>query len=97
MATREEQDADPVIQSLPTFRDLVAHFPGHARFPTPALLNSIGGEVRARLRDGDNTCAIRLSHALNKALGGTVSSTRSTSAGAVFVSSSRLVSWLAIA
>jgi hypothetical protein len=56
-----------MIHSLPRFRDLVAHFPDHDHFPTPALLESIGGEVRARIRDGDNTCAIRLSYTLNKA------------------------------
>ncbi len=31
-----------MIRALPTFRQLVAHFPDHDHFPTPALLDSIG-------------------------------------------------------
>ncbi len=56
-----------MIRALPTFRELVAHFPDHSGFPTPDLLDSIGGEVRARIRDNDNTCVIRLSYTLNRA------------------------------
>lgn len=50
-----------------SFKRLAAAFPDQTRFPTPALLNTIGGEVRASLRDGDNTCAVRLSYTLNQA------------------------------
>jgi hypothetical protein len=55
-----------MIHALPTFRELVAHFPDHTKYPTPKLLNEIGGQIRLRLNDADNTCAIRLSHTLNK-------------------------------
>jgi hypothetical protein len=55
-----------VIRSLPTFRELKANFPDHARFRTPTLLNSIGGQVRQNLKDADNTCAVRLSYTLIK-------------------------------
>lgn len=50
-----------------SFTRLAAAFPDHARFPTPALLNSIGGQVRASVKDGENTCAVRLSYTLNHA------------------------------
>jgi Type VI secretion system (T6SS), amidase effector protein 4 len=50
-----------------SFARLVAAFPDHAAFPAPALLNSIGGQVRATVRDGDNTCAVRFSYMFNHA------------------------------
>jgi hypothetical protein len=56
-----------MIRSLPAFTTLVDQFPDKIRFPTKTLLDSFGGEVRANLNDAINTCAIRLSYALNKA------------------------------
>jgi hypothetical protein len=56
-----------MIRALPTYRELKAHFPDHAKYPTPKLLDEIGGQVRENLDDGDNTCAIRMSYTLNKA------------------------------
>lgn len=50
-----------------SFSRLAAAFPDHIAFPTPVLLNSIGGQVRAIVRDRDNTCAVRLSYMLNHA------------------------------
>jgi hypothetical protein len=48
-----------------SFARLAAAYPDHAAYPTPALLNSIGGQVRAGLRDNANTCAVRLSSMFN--------------------------------
>jgi hypothetical protein len=50
-----------------SFAKLAAAYPSHTAFPTPKLLNAIGGEVRASVRDGDNSCAVRMSYTLNHA------------------------------
>ena len=50
-----------------SFTRLAAAYPDHTRFPTPDLLESIGGEVRQSVRDGDNSCAVRMSYTLNHA------------------------------
>jgi hypothetical protein len=54
-----------MITTLPTFSTLAANYPDSLRFPTPLLLTGIGGQVRQAIHDGDNTCAIRISRALN--------------------------------
>jgi Type VI secretion system (T6SS), amidase effector protein 4 len=48
-----------------SFSKLVANYPDQVRWPTKKLLDTIGGDLRARLQDNVNTCAIRLSYALN--------------------------------
>ncbi len=56
------------MQRIPvSFARLVAAYPDHQRFPTPKLLDSIGGEVRTVVSDVDNTCAVRMSYCLNRA------------------------------
>jgi hypothetical protein len=55
-----------MIRSLPTFTTLATNFPDTVSFPTKKFLDSIGGQVRANLSDAINTCAIRLSYALNE-------------------------------
>jgi Type VI secretion system (T6SS), amidase effector protein 4 len=55
-----------MFRSLPSFTTLATNFPDHLKFPTKKLLDTIGGQVRANLGDAINTCAIRLSYALNK-------------------------------
>jgi hypothetical protein len=51
---------------LPPFSKLRANYPAKSSIPAKALLDSIGGEVRASLRDNVNTCALRMSDCLNK-------------------------------
>jgi hypothetical protein len=56
------------MQPIPvSFSRLVAAYPDHQGFPAPTLLDAIGGEVRATVRDTDNTCAVRMSYCLNRA------------------------------
>jgi hypothetical protein len=54
-----------VIGTLPTFSELTANYPNKHEVNTKALLHSIGGQVRASLKDNINTCAIRMSWTLN--------------------------------
>lgn len=51
---------------LPPFSKLRANYPAKSSIPAKALLDSIGGEVRASLRDDVNTCALRMSESLNR-------------------------------
>lgn len=51
---------------LPPFSKLRANYPAKSSVPAKALLDSIGGQVRASLRDDVNTCALRMSECLNK-------------------------------
>lgn len=53
-------------ESLPRFSSLRAYYPSKHEVTAKALLDSIGGQVRASLGDGTNTCAIRISWALNE-------------------------------
>ena len=55
-----------LMRSLPRYSTLVANYPKSIDKPTKVLLDEIGGEVRAQLSDSVNTCAIRMSVALNK-------------------------------
>jgi hypothetical protein len=50
-----------------SFKKLVAAFPDHDHWTTKKLLDTIAGEVRESLNDSVNTCAVRLSFALNRA------------------------------
>ena len=49
----------------PSYRTLVSNYPNKHDTPTKQLLDQIGGEVRSSLGDAVNTCAIRVSYALN--------------------------------
>ena len=53
------------MKALPSYRTLVSNYPNKHDTPTSELLNEIGGEVRSNLTDAVNTCAIRVSYALN--------------------------------
>ena len=55
-----------MIRSLPRFSSLIARYPRKHEISAKQLFDSIGGQVRASLSDGDNTCAIRMSYALNE-------------------------------
>lgn len=50
---------------LPPFSVLTANYPAKSKIPTKQLLDSIGGQVRHRLDDNINTCALRMSACLN--------------------------------
>lgn len=50
---------------LPRFSVMKANYPDPVTNPTKALLDWIGGDVRSLLADNVNTCALRLSVALN--------------------------------
>ena len=50
---------------LPRFSLMAASFPDKHTIPTKALLDNIGGEVRRSLLNDVNTCAIRISAAIN--------------------------------
>jgi Type VI secretion system (T6SS), amidase effector protein 4 len=50
-----------------SFAKLATQFPDHARHSGHQLLTEIGGGVRSILKDTDNTCAVRLSYAMNHA------------------------------
>ena len=51
---------------LPRFSTLVSNYPKTSNKPTKTLLDEIGGQVRTQLSDSINTCAIRMSVALNR-------------------------------
>jgi hypothetical protein len=48
-----------------SYRTLASNYPNKHDTPTKQLLDEIGGEVRSSLGDAVNTCAIRVSYALN--------------------------------
>ena len=50
----------------PRYSTLLANYPKAFSKPTKILLDEIGGPVRAALSDSVNTCAIRMSVALNR-------------------------------
>jgi hypothetical protein len=54
------------MQQLPRFSVLKANYPDKLSMPTKVLLDTIGGDVRARFSDAVNTCAIRMSWCLNR-------------------------------
>ena len=53
------------MAKLPSYRTLILNYPTNHALPGKQLLDSIGGQVRAQLDDSVNTCAIRMSSALN--------------------------------
>lgn len=54
------------MRALPSFAVLAANYPTKEAVPPRELLTKIGGEVRSSLTDAANTCAVRVSWALNK-------------------------------
>lgn len=54
-----------MIRMPVSFKKLVDNYPDPITLATEQLLNKIGGEVRKSMRDGDNTCTVRLSCAFN--------------------------------
>jgi hypothetical protein len=56
-----------VAQIPISFSALAASYPDHRKWSTKQLLDEIGGTVRSTLNDGINTCALRMSYALNHA------------------------------
>ena len=54
------------MRMLPRYNVLTPNYPDKHRVPAKSLLDEIGGEVRKTLVDSVNTCAIRMSEALNR-------------------------------
>jgi hypothetical protein len=50
---------------LPSFQELLNNYPHKLDVPAKELLDQIGGQVRSMLNDSVNTCALRISYALN--------------------------------
>jgi len=54
------------MRLLPRYNVLVSNYPDKHHVSTKTLLDSIGGDVRRTLSDQANTCALRMSDALNR-------------------------------
>jgi len=54
------------MRTLPKYNVLTSNYPDKHQVPTKSLLDGIGGDVRKTLSNSVNTCAIRMSEALNR-------------------------------
>jgi hypothetical protein len=54
------------MRSLPKYNVLASNYPNKHQVTTKTLLDRIGGDVRKTLTDSVNTCALRISDALNR-------------------------------
>jgi hypothetical protein len=64
MESRSGQEGS--MKNLPRYLALAANYSDKHTVPAKALLDRIGGQVRKIVNDGMNTCAIRISDALNR-------------------------------